>query len=154
MALVRWNPYADINSLRRQMDDLFNEVAGLTPYETSAWKPAIEFHDAGDYFTLKAQLPGLKPKDIDVSVMRDKVFIAGEYRQEQKEKTRSEFYYGKFERTIGLPVAVQNNKVEADYTDGILTLTLPKVEEAVNRVVKVNLAGAEKPVMEGEADAQ
>jgi HSP20 family protein len=150
MTLVRWNPYADINTLRRQMDQLFNEVAGVTPYETSEWKPAVEFHDAGDYFTLKAQLPGLKPEDIDVSVMRDRVMLSGEYRQEKKDKTRSEFYYGKFERTIGLPVAVQNDKVEADFTDGILTLTLPKVEEAVNKAVKVNLAGSEKPAIEGD----
>jgi HSP20 family protein len=150
MALVRWNPYADINSLRRQMDQLFNEVAGVTPYETSEWKPAVEFNDAGDYFTLKAQLPGLKPEDIDVSVMRDRVMLAGEYHQEKKDKTRSEFYYGKFERTTGLPVAVQNSKVKADFTNGILTLTLPKVEEAVNKVVKINLAGPEKPAIEGE----
>lgn len=85
--------------------------------------------------------------------MRDRVSIAGEYRQEQKDKTRSEFYYGKFERTIGLPVAVQNDKVKADFSDGVLTLTLPKVEEAVNRVVKVNLGGKESAAIEGEANA-
>jgi len=83
--------------------------------------------------------------------MRDRVSISGEYRQEKKDKTRSEFYYGKFERTIGLPIAIQNDKVKADYTDGILTLTLPKVEEAVNKVVKVNLAGSEKPEIEAES---
>jgi HSP20 family protein len=154
MALVRWNPYAEMNTLRRQMDRLFDEVAGIAPYEAPQGQPAVEFHDDGEHFTLKAQLPGLKPEDIDVSVMRDRVILSGEYRQEKKEKTRSEFYYGKFERTIGLPVAVQNSKVKADFTNGILTLTLPKVEEAVNKVVKVNLAGAEKPAIEGEADAQ
>jgi HSP20 family protein len=121
------------------MDQLFNEVAGVTPYEISDWKPAVEFHDAGDYFTLKAQLPGLKPEDIDVSVMRDRVMLSGEYRQQKKDKTHSEFYYGKFERTVGLPFPVQNDKVE--------------VEEAVNRVVKVNLGGNEPAAIEGEANA-
>jgi HSP20 family protein len=135
------------------MDQLFNEVAGVTPYEISDWKPAVEFHDAGDYFTLKAQLPGLKPEDIDVSVMRDRVMLSGEYRQQKKDKTHSEFYYGKFERTVGLPFPVQNDKVEADFSDGVLTLTLPKVEEAVNRVVKVNLGGNEPAAIEGEANA-
>jgi HSP20 family protein len=142
-----------MNTLRRQMDELFNEVAGVTPYETSQWKPAVEFHDAGEHFTLKAQLPGLKPEDLDVSVMRDRVMLSGEYRQEKKDKTHSEFYYGKFERTIGLPVPVQNSKVKADFTDGVLTLTLPKLEEAVNRVVKVNLGGKEPAAIEGEANA-
>jgi len=152
MALVRWNPYADFNTLRRQMDHLFDEVTGYSQYEASQWKPAVEFQDEGDFFTLKAQLPGLKAEDVDISVMRDRVSISGEYRQEHKDKTRSEFYYGKFERTIGLPIAIQNDKVKADYTDGILTLTLPKVEEAVNRVVKVNLAGSEKPAIEAETN--
>jgi HSP20 family protein len=82
-----------------------------------------------------------------------RIMLSGEYRQEKKDKTHSEFYYGKFERTIGLPVPVQNSKVKADFTDGVLTLTLPKLEEAVNRVVKVNLGGKEPAAIEGEANA-
>lgn len=66
----------------------------------------------------------------------------------------SEFSYGKFERTIGLPVAVQNDQVEAHFTGGILTLTLPKVEAVVNRVVKANLGGQKPEARESEADAQ
>jgi len=75
--------------------------------------------------------------------------IRGEHRYENKTENKgflhSEFRYGKYERVVGLPVAVQNDKVEANFSNGILTLTLPKVEKVQNRVFKVNLGNTEKP---------
>lgn len=93
-----------------------------------------------------AQLPGVTAKNLDIQVTRDAVAIAGErQRQHQFENANylhSEFRYGKFQRVVNLPVAVQNDKVQADFRDGILTLTLPKVEEVRNCVVKINLGEA------------
>jgi HSP20 family protein len=130
-----------METLRRQMDRVFDEVG--TPSEYT-WTPAIELHHGDEALMLKAQLPGMNPKDISVEVTREAVALSGEYRSEQQEedngRIKSEFRYGKFRRIVPLPVAVQNNQVQAEYKDGILTLTLPKVTEARNQVVKLNLA--------------
>ncbi|MDX2100884.1 MAG: Hsp20/alpha crystallin family protein [Leptolyngbyaceae cyanobacterium bins.59] len=138
-----WQPFQEIESLRRQRDRLFADLAPTTEGTASTWTPAIELHDAGDHLVLKAQLPGMDAKDLDIQVTREAVSIAGEHRFEQKhedkEVFRSEFRYGTFRRVIPLPATVQNDQVQAEYKDGILQLTLPKTVEALNRVVKVNL---------------
>jgi len=147
MAIIRWSPFSEVETLRRQLDKMFDDLAGVTPTESAIWKPAVELQDNGDNLTLKAEIPGVEAKDLDISILRDAVVIRGEHHYENKTENkgffRSEFRYGKFERVVGLPVAVQNDKVEANFANGILTLTLPKVEEAKNRVFKVNLAGNE-----------
>lgn len=144
MALIRWQPFSEIDTLRRQMDHLFEEVTNNGLTESALWKPAVELKDAEDQLVLRAQLPGIAAQDVDISVTRDLVSIAGEYRTENQGEEKgiyhSEFRYGQFKRVISLPVAIQNDKVTADFKDGILTLHLPKVDEAVNRVVKVQLA--------------
>jgi HSP20 family protein len=141
MALARWNPKTDLNLFRDRMDRLFDEMTGENPVDSFQWGPAIELSDAGDNLILKAQLPGLNHDDIDVSATRNSVTISGEYLREQgNERTYgSEFQYGQFSRTVRLPVGIKQDQVEADYTNGILSLYLPKVEEAVNRKVKINI---------------
>jgi HSP20 family protein len=145
MALVRWQPFQEMEILRRQMDRMFDELSGLNRELTTSWTPAIELEVKDEHVILRAEIPGVEGKDLDVKVAREAVSIAGETRFEQKTEDkgyiRSEFRYGKFHRTIPLPVPVENDKVKADYKNGILTLTLPKAEEARNKVVKVNLAG-------------
>ncbi|MBD3881257.1 Hsp20/alpha crystallin family protein [Phormidium tenue FACHB-886] len=155
MIVRYWQPLREMETLRRQMDHLFDDLVE-TSGENRAWSPAVELKELGDAFVLRAQLPGVEAKDLDVQVMKDKVTIAGEHRYEQQNQangySKSEFRYGKFYRTIGLPVAIQNDKVEADYKDGVLSLTLPKVAEAQNKVVKVNLTASSNAV-DAEAPA-
>ncbi|NEQ28174.1 MAG: Hsp20/alpha crystallin family protein [Microcoleus sp. SIO2G3] len=149
--LVRyWQPFRELDTMRRQFDRLFEEMNAIAPTQFS-WMPAVELKDEGDNFVLRAQLPGIDAKDLDVQVTREAVLIAGEQRSEQRfEKNspenngivKSEFRYGNFRRVISLPVAVINDQVQAEYKDGILSLTLPKVAEARNTVVKLNLADA------------
>jgi HSP20 family protein len=144
MALVRYNPWREMNSLQHQLNHLFNDA--LTPanwdgFDNLAKIPAAELTETDDEIHLKLEVPGMEAKDLDVQVMADKVAISGERKSEIKEKTRSEFRYGKFSRVIPLPVRIQNTNVTADYKDGILNLTLPKAEEEKNKVVKVNLLG-------------
>lgn len=67
MALTRWNPYAEMNSFRRQLDRLFDDIASQTALGEHTWQPAIELEDNGENLVLKAQLPGLKPDDLDIS---------------------------------------------------------------------------------------
>jgi HSP20 family protein len=143
MALVRRNPATEFDLFRRQMDQLFKDLTGDRAWNEAIWNPAIELNDAGENLELKAQIPGIKQDDLDVTVNRDSVTISGEYRHENEGQSSygSEFHYGKFSRTIGLPVSIQQDKAEADYTDGILTLHLPKVEAQSNRKVKINVGG-------------
>lgn len=154
MALLRRNPATDFDLFRRQMDQLFNDLTANRAWDQSLWNPAIELNDAGDKLELKAQIPGINQDDLDVTVNRDSVTISGEYRHEDDGQNSygSEFHYGKFSRTIGLPVGIQQNKVEADYTNGVLTLHLPKVEEAANRQVKINLGGQSNQAIAGSSD--
>jgi HSP20 family protein len=105
---------------------------------------------------LRAELPGIDAKDLDIQVSKESIAITGEHRQETKTEEKgvfkSEFRYGTFHRVISLPVAVQNTEVKADYKDGILNLTLPKAQEALNKVVKVNLSGTTTPTLEQAAE--
>ena len=144
MALVRYNPWQEMNSLQRQLNRLFDDA--LTPtnwddFGNFSKIPAAELTETGDALHLKLEVPGMEAKDLDIQVMADRVAISGERKSEIKEKTRSEFRYGKFQRVIPLPARIQNTNVTADYKDGILNLTLPKSEEEKNKVVKVNLLG-------------
>ncbi|HEY9700666.1 MAG TPA: Hsp20/alpha crystallin family protein [Trichocoleus sp.] len=142
--LVRyWNPWQEMDTIRRQIDRAFDGLTQPTSSEFN-WTPAIELQDSGDALVLKAQLPGIDPKQLNVEVTKEAVSITGERRQESKTEEngyiKSEFRYGTFHRIVPLPVAVINDQVQAEYKDGILVLTLPKVVEARNKVVKINLA--------------
>lgn len=159
MRLVRWQPFPEMESLRRQMDRMFDELAGLERKSDADWTPAIEMQDRGDSILVRAEIPGVEAKDIDIQVAREAVSIAGEHRYEKKTEEkgffRSELRYGSFQRTIPLPVAVENTQVQAEFKDGILELTLPKVQEAKQKVVKVSLgADNQAAISSSEANAQ
>ena len=144
MALIRWQPFQEMETLRRQMDQIFDEMPSSNREAQVTWKPAVEFKDTEDNVILRAEIPGVEGKDLDIQVTREAVAIAGVRRHEKKAERgyfQTEFRYGNFQRVIALPVAVQNDKVQAEFKDGILTLTLPKVTEARHKVVKLNLAG-------------
>ncbi|WAL59751.1 Hsp20/alpha crystallin family protein [Thermocoleostomius sinensis] len=146
MSLVRWEPLREINALQRQMNRLFDDVMSpLSRYEDGNFTffPPVELNETADAVHLKLETPGMEPKDLDVQVTAEAVSISGERKTETKTEengvTRSEFRYGKFQRMIPLPARIDNQSVQAEYKDGILRLTLPKVEEEKNKVVKVNL---------------
>lgn len=143
MRLVRWQPFSEMESLRRQMDQMFDELAGVNRQSSTAWIPAIEIQDREDSLVLRAEIPGVEAKNLDIQVAREAVAISGEHCYENKAQEqgffRTELRYGSFERTIPLPVAVENNQVQAEFKDGILKLTLPKAQEARHKVVKINL---------------
>jgi HSP20 family protein len=134
MVLVRYNPWAEFNTIQRQIDNLFEDLQAPT-FRT----PAAELNETDNALHLKLELPGVDAKDVDIEVTTNAVKVVAERKTEHKEGTRSEFYYGKFQRVIPLKTKVQNTNVTAEYKDGILNLTLPKAEEEKNKVVKVNL---------------
>ncbi|MBW4678900.1 MAG: Hsp20/alpha crystallin family protein [Microcoleus vaginatus WJT46-NPBG5] len=145
MALIRWEPFREIDSLQREMNRLFDTLTPAAEGRTNgvAFIPAAEMQETPEAIHLKLEVPGLEAKDLDVQVTAEAVAISGERRSENKTEengmVRSEFRYGKFQRVIPLPGRVQNNQVQAEYKDGILQLRLPKAEEEKNRVIKVNL---------------
>ena len=157
MNLIRFQPiFPEMESLRRQMDQIFDELVVNSPVSNSReyanlWKPAIELQDHTEYFLLRVALPGIDAKDVDVQVTKDAVAISGEtkaqHQEQQNNYTRSEFHYGKFQRIVSLPTNILNEQVEAKFDQGVLTLTLPKQEAQRRTVVKINL-GEANPVLE------
>jgi len=157
MRLVRWQSFPEMETLRSQMDRMFDAIAGLDRESGTDWTPAIEIQDREDSLILRAEIPGVDAKDIDIQVAREAVSIAGEHRYEKKTQEkgffRSELRYGSFQRTIPLPIAVENTQVQAEFKDGILKLTLPKAQEAKHKVVKIDL-GADKALSSSEGNTQ
>ena len=134
MTLVRYNPWNEMNAIASQLDSLFGEL------QAPAFKtPAAELHETEQAVHLKLELPGVDAKNVDIEVTENAVKVVALRKTETKTDTRSEFYYGKFQRVIPLRTRIQNTAVTAEYKDGILNLTLPKTEAEKNKVVKVNL---------------
>ena len=145
MAIVRYNPWADMDAFQQHLNKVFNEVltpANVTDFGNYSKVPAAELVDTETALILKLELPGMNVADINIEATAKSVSISGERQSTATEanKTRSEFRYGSFARVIPLPVQIQNTEVKAEYKDGILILNLPKAEAEKNKVVKVNLA--------------
>ncbi|MGL5793690.1 MAG: Hsp20/alpha crystallin family protein [Waterburya sp.] len=146
MAIIRYSPWSEMNSLQRQFNQMFNEVltpTNLTEFGNFSRIPAAELIENDNALVLKLEVPGIQPADLNIEATAKSISISGERKSEAKSntegKTKSEFRYGSFQRVIPLPVKIQNTEVKAEYKDGILHLTLPKAEAEKNKVVKVNL---------------
>ena len=143
MTLVNWQPWQEMEAMRRQFDRVFEDLA-TTKRTEPTWQPAVELKSTETEFVLRVQLPGINAKDLDVKIGRSGVALSGEHKAENTTDEngffRSEFRYGKFQRVISLPSPVQNDQVKADFKDGVLTLTLPKVQAVRPSVVTLNLA--------------
>lgn len=146
--LVRyWSPLQDVDNVRRQFDRIFEELA---PARTDAtFTPAVTLVDQGDALALEVQLPGLNSEDIDIQARREAVAISGQRNPaevaEGHKVLHNEVRYGSFRRVVSLPVEVEHEAIAANYADGVLTLTLPKVAAERNKVVKVALNSAAQP---------
>ena len=144
--LIRWEPMG-ITSLRHAMDRLFEDSfvrpSGLLP-ALRAEAPAVDMYQTDKDVVVKASLPGMKAEDVDISVTGDMLTLKGEYREEQEvneEKYfRKEMRFGSFVRSLEIPVPVKVDKAEAVFEDGVLTLTMPKIEAVKPRQVKVKSA--------------
>lgn len=145
MAIVHWAPFQEIENLQREMNQLFDTLSPTVTNRPSGatFVPAVEISEAPDMIYMKAELPGMESKDLDVQVTAEAVSISGErkseMRREENGMVRSEFRYGKFQRVIPLPARIRNEAVEAEYKNGVLSLKLPKLDAEKNKVVRVNL---------------
>lgn len=136
------SPVADFDQLRREMLRLFDNVAGDAFGDVNAGVfPPVNITQDGDNFYLRAEVPGIKPNELSISAVRNRVSLAGK-REIQREHERASYHRkeraeGSFNRTVTLPTEVDAERVDARYADGILTLTLPKAEEAKPRQIAV-----------------
>ncbi|MFQ6100639.1 MAG: Hsp20/alpha crystallin family protein [Anaerolineae bacterium] len=150
--LVRWEPFRDLVSLREAMDRLFEEsfvqprVGWLAPVGAEAL--AVDMYETDDAIVVKSAIPGIKSEDLNISVTGDTLTIKGETKVEEevKEKNyiRRERRYGSFCRSLPIPVSVVADKAEAEFENGVLTLTLPKAEEVKPKAIKVKTKGRGK----------
>jgi HSP20 family protein len=125
-----WRPFRELEEWERRFDDLFGRPLWRLPVEERGWMPAVDVFEKEDRFVVKAELPGMKEEDIDVSVVGDTLSIRGEKKTETEIKEedyyRCERSYGSFYRSIPLPSNVDANKIEASFDDGVLEVALPK----------------------------
>jgi len=142
--LGNWSPFDQLNRLRDEIDQVFQSSFGNwggTKGFFEGWSPAVDLIDEKDKFIVQAELPGMKKDEIEVSLHGDMLNISGERKKEHEEKEgegyRSERYFGRFQRSVQLPQAVDGNKIEATYRDGVLCISLPKTEEAKRKQIPI-----------------
>ena len=133
---LAWPTFVRLSNLQDELDRLFESPG-------SNWLPALDVQEDKDNFTVRTELPGLKREDIEVSLHDGTLSISGERKAEVKQEGvevhRQERYYGKFQRALTLPTPVAADKITAQYKDGVLTVTLPKVEEAKPKKIDVSV---------------
>lgn len=146
MEIVPWRPFREISTLRREMDNLFNRFFGETRFPrlvSEGWQPSVDISETKDKILIKAELPGMDAKDVNVTISGEMLTIQGEKKKEVEEKDEhyycSERYFGAYERTFQLPTGVQADKVEATFDKGVLLITLPKVEEAKKKKIEIKV---------------
>lgn len=145
MALVRFQPFVDeFQGLQDRINRIFGETApGRWGSEETmgAWAPLCDIYEVGDDIVVKCELPGVDRNDIDVQVENNVLTVRGERKREKEVKSdnvyRTERSYGLFSRSFTLPVTVDTEKIKAEFRDGVLHVTLPKVDEAKPRKIKV-----------------
>lgn len=153
--LIRWNPLVDMFALRSEIDRMFDETFLGAPgrwMQSNAWDLSIDLAESNDEYLVKASLPGINPDDLEISYSNNILTIQGEV-QEEKESEKSRYHlrerrYGSFSRSISLPSTVNADKIDASYEAGVLTLHLPKVEEAKPHRIQVK-KGKEHKLIEG-----
>lgn len=157
MSLVRFSPFSELETVQSQMNRILDELAGWQIENRSPWRPSVELLNGDTNLILKAALPGLAADAIDIQLTRESVRLSGEYKYEEEREDKgcyhSEFRYGKFDRTIALPVVIDHENVTAEFKDGILTLTMPKVVATPKKVVKLTLGKVEQPEALKEAES-
>jgi HSP20 family protein len=149
MAIVRWEPFRDLVTVQDRMNRIFDEafrgVRGGSEEDWALggnWAPAVDIFEDRDNIVLKAELPGIDPKDVDVRVENNVLSLRGERKFEsevQRDKYhRVERAYGSFSRSFTLPSVVDTDKIKAECKDGVLRVTLPQKEEAKPKQISIS----------------
>jgi HSP20 family protein len=138
-------PFRGVTTLQEQINHLFGNGLGRTAEESNLtpWAPAVDIYETENELVVKADLPDVNPQDLDIRVENNVLTIRGERKFEAKvhddNYLRIERAYGSFSRSFSLANSVNSDAIKADYYDGVLTLSLPKTEEAKPKQIKVNV---------------
>lgn len=140
--LTRWEPAREMMTLRDAMDRLFDDAFTRPLSMRDGWSsPAIDMYQTDDEIVVKASLPGFKADDVQINITGDVLTLRGEMKHEEEKKEKAwhmrEQRWGSFERSVALPTNVVADRANADFENGILTITLPKAEEAKPRTISV-----------------
>ncbi len=155
MAIIRWNPARELDrwssdffGVQREINRLFDEfLRGGTQADgdlaVSYWTPAVDIAEHDDEYLVKVELPGVKKENVKITLESNILTIRGEKKQEKEEKEKNfhrvERAYGSFQRSFTLPTTVKSEKIDALYNDGILTIHLPKEEQAKPKQIEVKV---------------
>ena len=147
MTLVRFNPNHDLAEARLNMNRLFHNFfednSGRWPQDARSVVPAVNLEETEEAYKLTAELPGLAKEDISITLEENVLCLKGEKKASEevdsKNFHRSERSYGKFQRSFELPGTVDRNKIEANYKDGVLTVSVPKAEEAKPKQIEIKV---------------
>jgi HSP20 family protein len=145
MAVVRWDPFRDINVLQDRMNRLFEDAGrgwrSEEPAAANTWSPAVDIFEAQGEIVVKAELPGMDRKDITLNLENNVLTLKGDRRFEKETKEenyhRIERAYGGFSRSFSIPATVDEEKIHADYKDGVLKIILPKKEQAKPKQIRI-----------------
>jgi HSP20 family protein len=146
--LMEWRPFREVSRLRREMDRLWDDYfgsgrRGLKPLQME-FAPAVDVKETAEAVVVKAEVPGMDAKEINIALMGDVLTIKGEKKSEREEKEENyhlvERSYGSFSRSVTLPAAVDLDKIEAKYDKGVLTVTCPKKEEVKPKAIEIKTA--------------
>jgi HSP20 family protein len=152
MAVESWRPFGgsmdrwgNVSNIQTEVNRLFDNFFGRSTSSAAGrvWAPPVDLYETNDDLVLTLELPGVRDKDVTVSITGDLLSVKGERRFEQDVKEQQflhvERVYGKFERLVQLPIPVQADKVKASYRDGVLEIKLPKAEEIKPKEIKVEI---------------
>jgi HSP20 family protein len=164
MAIMRWDPFRELEQLERDMERMWSNW----PFRRLPWRraelaevtiPAIDMWETNDAVMIRAAMPGIRPEDLHVSVSEGTLTIRGEFkRREEREGDRwhrQEIQYGTYERTLSLPPYANTDQVEANYENGVLTLRMPKREQARAKEIPIRVTGnGQQRTIEGRSQEQ
>ena len=140
--LTRWEPVREMMTLREAMDRLFDDAFTRPIFSNGgSTSPAIDLYQTDDEVVVKAALPGFGPDDVQISATNDALTLRGQFQLENGHKEATyhirEHRYGSFERSIALPIDVQSDKAQAEFQNGMLTITLPKAEAVKPKTISI-----------------
>ena len=136
MSLARWDPFQELRRMREDMDRMLGSTVSptmMTPWVSEGMSPAIDVFEKDNNVVVKAEMPGLKKEDVEVTATEDSITLRGEFKRDEEVKEegfyRHERQFGKFFRTIPTPVAIKTDQVKATFKNGVLEIVAPKMAE-------------------------
>ena len=141
MALVPWNPFRDMDSIGREMSTFFDFPSNM--FASFSSSPRVDVYQKKENVIIKAEIPGVSKDDLNLFIDESTIRLDGQFKRENELKDenvyRTERYYGSFSRTIPLPAEVKPEQAKAEYKDGILSITVPKLEPTKTKSRRIDI---------------